>query len=123
MDLLKLFDQSTEVDLFRAGETLFEAGDEANELYVVIGGTVEIRLGGTVVEHAGPGSIVGEMALITDHRRTATAIAATDCRLVPVNERRFLFLVQETPFFALHVMRVMAERIRRRDAQLVSRGH
>ncbi|HEU5100134.1 MAG TPA: Crp/Fnr family transcriptional regulator [Roseiflexaceae bacterium] len=63
---------------------------------------------------AGPGGIVGEMALIDDRPRSATAVAATDCRLVPIDERRFTFLVQQTPMFALAVMRVMAERLRRR---------
>jgi CRP-like cAMP-binding protein len=60
--------------------------------------------------------VIGEMALIGDRRRTASAIARTNCRLAPINERRFLFLVQETPFFALHIMRVLAERILRKDS-------
>jgi CRP-like cAMP-binding protein len=56
------------------------------------------------------------MALLGDHQRTASAIAATDCRLTPINERRFLFLVQETPFFALHIMKVLADRILRKES-------
>jgi len=115
MDLLKLFDQSSEVATFKAGETVFHAGDEAHHLYVVLDGELEIQLGGRVLERSGPGAIVGEMALINDHRRTASAIALTNVRLAPVDERRFLFLVRETPFFALYVMRALADRIRRRD--------
>jgi CRP-like cAMP-binding protein len=53
------------------------------------------------------------MALIDHAARSATAIAKTDCEVVPVDERRFLFLVQEHPLFAQHVMRVMANRLRR----------
>lgn len=84
----------------------------------MLDGEVEIRLGDRVLERAGPGSIVGGMALISDHQRTASAVAATDCRLAQINERRFLFLVQKPPFLVLHVMRVLADRIRRRDARL-----
>lgn len=117
MDLLKLFSQAPDAFTCKAGETLFNEGDEAQNLFVVLEGVVEIRRGTEVLERSQPGSIVGEMALIGDHRRTATAVAATDCRLAPINERRFLFLVQETPFFALHVMRVMVERLKRRESR------
>jgi CRP-like cAMP-binding protein len=68
-----------------------------------------------MLEHSRPGDVVGEMALLGDHRRTATAIAATDLRLAAINERRFLFLVQQTPYFALHIMRVLAARIVRKE--------
>ena len=55
----------------------------------------------------------GEMALIDREPRSATAIAETDCELVVIDKRRFWFLVQETPYFAEIVMRVMADRLRR----------
>jgi CRP/FNR family transcriptional regulator, cyclic AMP receptor protein len=70
-----------------------------------------------VLDVAGPGDIVGEMALIDAKSRSATAQAKSDCRLAPVDERRFLFLVHEHPLFALHVMRVLADRLRRMNAQ------
>jgi CRP-like cAMP-binding protein len=55
----------------------------------------------------------GEMALIDREPRSATAVAETDCELVVIDKRRFWFLVQETPYFAEIVMRVMADRLRR----------
>jgi CRP/FNR family transcriptional regulator, cyclic AMP receptor protein len=57
-------------------------------------------------------SIFGEMALIDGAPRSATAIAATDVKLVPVGEKQFLFLVSRTPHFALNVMRALARRLR-----------
>ena len=53
------------------------------------------------------------MALIDNEPRSATAIAVTDTELVPVSEKQFLFLVSQTPHFALNVMRVLAERLRK----------
>jgi CRP-like cAMP-binding protein len=69
------------------------------------------------VETVGEGGIIGEMGLIDRGPRSATAIAKTDCKLVPLNEQRFTFMVQETPNFALQVMRIMADRLRRMDAR------
>ena len=54
-------------------------------------------------------------ALVAGEKRSANARAATDCRIVEISEKRFLFLVQQTPFFALEVMRVLAARLRRHD--------
>jgi CRP-like cAMP-binding protein len=58
---------------------------------------------------------MGEMALIDQSRRRATAVAKTDCTIIPVSEKHFLFVVEETPFFALTVMRTMTARLRRLD--------
>jgi CRP-like cAMP-binding protein len=87
-------------------------------MYAVSEGEVDILVHGKVVETVGPGGILGEMALIDTKPRSATAIAQTDCKLVPISEKRFTFLIQQTPHFALQVMRVMAERLRRMDANV-----
>ena len=52
------------------------------------------------------------MALIDRASRSANAVAATDCEVVPIDERLFVILVQDAPYFALDVMRVLAERLR-----------
>ena len=61
------------------------------------------------------GSIFGEMALIDAEPRSGTAIAATDCKLAAIGEKRFLRLIEQTPRFALQIMRVITERLRRTD--------
>ena len=118
METLSLFKNSTDFEEFKTGETIFEAGSPATSMYVVQEGEVEIIVNERVVENAGPGDLFGEMALIDRKTRSATVKAKTDCRVVPVDEKRFMFLVQQTPFFALHVMKVMAARIRNMDALL-----
>ena len=70
------------------------------------------RLLGTLSDH----DIFGEMALIDTAPRSATAIAATDVKLVPVGEKQFLFLVSRTPYFALKIMRVLARRLRAQNS-------
>ena len=97
---------------FRAGDVIFSQGDAATELFVIQSGQVEIRLGNRLLETVPERGIFGEMALVDKAPRSATAVAATDVRLVPVGERQFLFLLGHTPYFALNVMRVLARRLR-----------
>src|SRR5262245_3416029 len=77
-------------DAFRVspGDVLFREGDAGDRMYVVLEGQVDIRVGETVVENAGQGSIVGEMALIDDGPRAASVVAATLSRLVAVDRAR-----------------------------------
>jgi CRP-like cAMP-binding protein len=98
---------------FQAGETIFAAGDRGDKMYVIRSGEVEIERNGKVVEKLGPGGIFGEMALIDGSPRAASAKAKTACEVAPITEKTFLFLVHETPFFAISVMRALAERLRR----------
>jgi CRP/FNR family transcriptional regulator, cyclic AMP receptor protein len=97
---------------YKAGDVIFKQGDAAEELFIVQSGEVEIRLGNRVLETLPQYSVFGEMALIDAAPRSATAVAATDVKLVPVTEKQFLYLVANTPHFALNVMRVMARRLR-----------
>ena len=97
---------------FKAGSVIFLEGDEARELFVIKSGQVRIQIGNRTVTELGADSIFGEMALIDNEPRSATAIAATDVELVAVSEKQFLFLVSQTPYFALKVMRVLAQRLR-----------
>ena len=82
------------------------------EFYVIQCGKVDIRLGNRLLGTLSDHDIFGEMALIDAAPRSATAIAATDVKLVPVGEKQFLFLVSRTPHFALNIMRVLARRLR-----------
>ena len=97
---------------FAAGEIIFSEGDPAGEFFVVQSGEVEIRRGNRQLEILPQYGIFGEMALIDASPRSATAVAMTDVKLVAVGEKQFLFLIGNTPNFALNVMRVMARRLR-----------
>jgi CRP-like cAMP-binding protein len=110
--------EDTEFVCFGAGQVIFREGDSGDLMYVVHDGQVDLRVKGQLVDELGPGGVLGEMALIEHAPRTATATARTDCTLVPIPEKRFTFMVQQTPHFALQIMKVMAERLRRMDARL-----
>uniref|UniRef100_UPI0031B5C112 Crp/Fnr family transcriptional regulator n=1 Tax=Dechloromonas hortensis TaxID=337779 RepID=UPI0031B5C112 len=104
----------------QAGQALFREGDEGNQMYVLETGTAEVIVQNHVVEMLEHGSIVGEMGLVSPGPHSASVIAKTDCEFVAVDEKRFQFLVQQTPYFAIQVMRLMAERLRATNKLLVA---
>jgi CRP/FNR family transcriptional regulator, cyclic AMP receptor protein len=98
---------------YKPGEIIFSAGDKGDKMYMIRTGEVEIERGGKIVETLSAGGIFGEMALIDGSPRAATARAKTACEVAPITEKSFLFLVHETPYFAIAVMRTLADRLRR----------
>ncbi len=100
---------------FHEGEVIFARGDAATCMYVLAEGEVDLLIGDRHVETLGRAGIFGELALITKEPRSGTARARTDCRVVEIPEQRFTYMVQETPNFALEVMRVLVKRLRRHD--------
>jgi CRP/FNR family transcriptional regulator, cyclic AMP receptor protein len=98
---------------YSAGMVIFRDGDRADQMFIVVEGEVEIRYGDRVLEVIGPGGILGEMSLIDSSARSADAYARTNCLLAGINRAKFISLVEKTPAFALEVMGLMAERLRR----------
>jgi CRP-like cAMP-binding protein len=118
MGTLHLFRNEPDVIVVAAGEYIFRKGELAKVMYLIIEGEVDLMLGDTVVEVAKEGSFIGEMALIEDEPRSASARARGDCRVFPIDEARFQLLVKETPFFALQMMKTLARRLRTMDARI-----
>ena len=112
MNPAELFSHETDPVKLAPGDTLFQAGDVADSMYVVLEGALDISVGGKVVEQSKRGAIIGEMALIDRSPRGATVTASENCCLARIDERRFNRVIQQNPFFALHVMKVLADRIR-----------
>lgn len=112
MNLVSLFEHDENIMEFQFGETIIEKGSKGDCMYVILEGEVDVKIDDQSIYTIGAGEIFGEMALIDEKPRSADVIAKTDCRLAKVNQKQFLFMVQQTPFFSLHIMRVMTERLR-----------
>ena len=95
-----------------AGTVIFEAGSTGAEMFGIVEGDVEVRLPNGQVRRLGPDDTFGEMAIVDSSPRSGTVVAVTDTKLAVINRSTFLFLVQETPMFALQVMSTIAERLR-----------
>ncbi len=100
------------------GEVVFAQGDAGSEMFGIVSGAVELTRGGQPVARVGEGDTFGELAIVTHAERNLTAVAVEPTVIAVIDERVFLFLVHETPTFAMQVMRSMAEMIKRLDEQL-----
>jgi CRP-like cAMP-binding protein len=91
---------------------IMREGDGGVFMYVVLQGRVSVSIKSTVVEKIGAGGIVGEMALVDQSPRAATATADTECLLLAINRADFLALVKAKPAFVVSLLRNIAERLR-----------
>jgi CRP/FNR family transcriptional regulator, cyclic AMP receptor protein len=98
-----------------AGTVIFEEGTTGSEMFGIVEGEVEVRLPSGAARRLGPDETFGEMAIVDSSPRSATVVAVTDTKLAVIDRHRFLFLVQETPMFALQVMSSIADRLREHD--------
>lgn len=115
IDFAQMFRNDDRAYEVREGDVIFAEGDPADFLYVILEGGIDIHVHGRRVQRLGPGEVFGEMALVENRPRAARAIAHMPARLVAIDERRFIFLVGQTPFFALGLLRLMAARLRAMD--------
>jgi len=103
---------------FDRGKPIVQEGQAGLRMYAVLEGHVAVRIGSKVVEKLGPGGVFGELALIEQAPRLASAEAVTDCQLLPINRTAFLMLVKTHPDFAESLLGSLAERLRLLTAKL-----
>jgi CRP-like cAMP-binding protein len=115
MATTSLFLNAPEHRTVAAGDVIYAEGDPGSHMYGIMSGTVELRKGSLVVAVLGPDDVFGERALIDHLPRNVTAVATTDTALADIDRRTFLFLVHESPTFALGIMGALASRLRDYD--------
>jgi CRP-like cAMP-binding protein len=111
-NFLNLFANNTNTVTLTPGETLFHKGDAAHQMYMVKSGEMPIVDGNHVFETIPSGGVFSEVALISEDPRSATTKATSHSVVIPVDAKRFLYMVQRSPMFALRVMDVMSSRLR-----------
>lgn len=110
-----VFRSSTDTKSVPAGSVIFAEGEPGDEMYGIIEGSVSLRRGDSLFSELGPDEVFGELALVDSSPRSMTAVADVDTVLAVIDRQYFLFLVHETPMFALQVMSSIAERLRARS--------
>jgi CRP/FNR family transcriptional regulator, cyclic AMP receptor protein len=94
---------------------LFRAGDRADELFYIVRGTIGLP---EIGKEIGPGSFLGEIALFSNAgRRTATAIARTDCVVMVLTSKAALAALEAHPRLAIHLLRLITGRMLENAAQ------
>ena len=97
---------------FMSGKPIMTAGETGHYMYVVLEGRVVVSVEGKIVEKVGPGGVFGEMALIDQSPRAASAVAETSCTLLPISRGDFLALIKNKPSFGVALLKTLADRLR-----------
>ncbi|NND44401.1 MAG: cyclic nucleotide-binding domain-containing protein [Xanthomonadales bacterium] len=112
MLMMELFGDWPDQVEYEKGDVIFNEQDPADCMYVVTEGEVEVSLKGEPLGAELPGGIIGEMAMINAKYRSATAVAIQPSTLARINREQFREMIIKSPDCALHVMAVLANRLR-----------
>jgi CRP-like cAMP-binding protein len=115
MNMIELFRDWKDVVEYPARTVIFAERDPADVMYVILSGEVELTLRGEPLGAEAEGGIIGEMAMINSATRSATATTLSKVRLARVGRDQFMQLVSHNTEFSLHVMAVLANRLRALD--------
>jgi CRP/FNR family cyclic AMP-dependent transcriptional regulator len=97
---------------FQAGQTILREGASGILMYVVLEGGVAVYIQQRRVERIGPGGVLGEIALLDQSPRVASALAETDCTLLGMNRITLLRVLRNKPEFGAALLRGLADRLR-----------
>ena len=118
----KLLCFSAERLTYDAGQVIFNAGDPGDAAYVVIEGTVEISVptpsGPIVINNMAKNDILGEIAIVGDVPRTATAKAVSKLETLKISKELFMKIIRENPDAAVELIRILAARLASTTNQL-----
>jgi CRP/FNR family cyclic AMP-dependent transcriptional regulator len=111
-----LFRHAPHTKVYPPDTPIFRAGEEGHVMYAIKRGHVAIVVAGKAVDTLGEEEVFGEMALLEHKTRTATVVSLEETELVEIDAAQFYILVRQNPHFALQLMQLLAERVRRADA-------
>lgn len=101
---------TTEVEV-AAGKELIHEGEIGHEFIIVLEGEAEVRVGDQVIARRGPGEYFGEIALISNRRRTASVTAVTPMRLEVIARPEFQTMLHDNPAIARELLAIAADRL------------
>lgn len=105
---------------FPAGRVLVTEGQAGSEAFILASGTAEVTLGGKHLADIGPGTIVGEMALLDNGPRAATVTLTSDAELLVIEVRRFRALLDQMPSLTRQILTTLSQRLREVEGALTA---
>lgn len=120
---LKLFAVMGQTLTYRAGERLFEKGDDGDAAYVILAGSVDVVIPTdtgeeTSVAVLGMREIFGEMAVLCDQARSTAIVARDDLQVLRLDRTALMSMLHEFPDIALELIKVLAARLEATTASL-----
>ncbi|MDX8400443.1 MAG: cyclic nucleotide-binding and patatin-like phospholipase domain-containing protein, partial [Gallionellaceae bacterium] len=116
-DEMRVVTESAKWQGIRRGEVLFRQGDESNDFYILVSGRMIVEIENvdgnhSVIRELGRGECIGELAILSNEKRSATVRAVRDCELFKFNKFDFVYLLKRFPSLLLQISRVLVERLR-----------
>ena len=103
------------------GETIFVEGDQPGEMFILLSGKLTImRQGVKIGAIKDSGVYVGEMSVLSNEPRSATVIAAEDCRLMVIQQKKIQEFLSYAPGMALKLAKILAKRLKRTSDRLAT---
>jgi CRP/FNR family transcriptional regulator, cyclic AMP receptor protein len=96
---------------FMRNQVILEEGQVGTRMYAVLDGRIAVSINGAVVDRIGPGGMLGELALIDQSPRLASAVAEDNVTLQPINRNAFIALVKLDPELGAALLAALAERL------------
>ena len=118
-DVVERIADVSEEAAFPAGQVIVKQGQIGNGLYIVMSGEVRIVAGDDELARLGPGETIGELSVIDQQPRVASAIASVDTVCLAVASWDLIALIEQDPSLALNLLRQLAGRLRRADERLL----
>jgi CRP-like cAMP-binding protein len=108
------------------GETVFDAGDPGDQLYVIQSGEIELirenEHGQRVVARLGAGDFFGELGVVMGQRHSARAVAVNATRVIALDRETLEAMCLEQPVIAIRMIRVLVSRLIEAERRLAALG-
>jgi len=126
-ELYDLMELLVEINL-KKDEVLFKEGDDGKALYIIRDGEIQVSknikgIKEKVLALLGPGSMVGEMALLETEKRSATAVANQNSKVLEITRADFTSLIEINPTAGFKIMyniaKLLSNRLRRMDDEFI----
>jgi CRP-like cAMP-binding protein len=112
MNFASIFKNEPTRQSFSAGEILIREGEENEKMFIILSGDLEVRVGGKSVASLKEGDLFGELSMIDKEPASGDIVALSGGEFVTLDERRFLAVSQQNPFFTMGILRVVTAKLR-----------
>lgn len=112
MDFASLFRNEPTRQTFGEGETLIRGGDDNDKMFIILSGELEVKVGGRIVATLKEGDVFGELSMIDKEPASGDVVATMPGEFVTLDERRFLSVSQQNPFFTMGLLRLLSRKLR-----------
>jgi CRP-like cAMP-binding protein len=116
MNFASIFRNEPTRQSFVPGDVLIREGAANDKMFVILGGELEVSVGGRPIARLGEGNVFGELSMIDKEPASGDVIALSVGEFVTLDERRFLVVATQNPFFTLGLLRLLSAKLRAMNA-------